>query len=94
MAKVEEKSLTGHVIPKGRSSQVLIRGLISKGEPYLDIRIQYLDDDDEWQFTQKGVRLHAEMVPDLLTHIKASLDEIDDEVGIKVRERKTKKTSK
>ena len=94
MAKIEEKSLTGHVIPKGRSSQILIRGLIAKNEPYLDIRTQYLDDDDEWQFTQKGVRIHAEMIPDLLTHIKASLEEIDSEFKPKGKEKKVKTAKK
>ena len=86
MAKpLQDQELAPHMIEKGPTSRILTRGLISKGKPYVDIRTQYLDDDEEWQFTQKGVRLHAEMVPELLEQVKASLEEVDEEVGVKVK---------
>lgn len=94
MAKSQDRELTPHTLEKGRTSRLLTRGLVSKDQPYIDIRTQYLDDSDEWQFTQKGVRLHAEMVPELLEQIKASLDEIDETLAVGTRKENSKKPKK
>ena len=85
MAKVQDKELPVHEIPKGKTQAIFIRGIIAKGEPYLDIRTYYRDDDDEWAPTKKGVRLHAEFGDDLVAAVKAALEEIDNEVSVGVK---------
>lgn len=81
MAKPKDVELTAREISKGRSSKLVIRGLVSKGEAYIDIRTYYLDDSDEWQPTKKGVRLHAESLPELIENLKASDEEITEAVA-------------
>lgn len=85
MAKPKDVELIAREISRGRSSKIVTRGLVSKGEPYIDLRTYYLDDNDEWQPTKKGIRLHAEALPELIEQLQASDEEIVEYVGTVVK---------
>ena len=84
MAKVQDQEFEGRHVNKGRD-RIITRSLISKGEPYLDIRTYYEDDNGEWLPTKKGIRLHCEMVSTLLEQIQQSLEEVDEVLAVGVK---------
>ena len=45
-----------------------------QGRRGLDIREHYLNDDDEWQPTSKGMRIKEDLVPDFIDWLKGELD--------------------
>ena len=86
MTKVKgDRSVYEGVIQKGKTLRIHVTGMIVKEQPYLDVRTYYLTDDDEWAPTKKGVRIHAEMGPDLLTYVREALEAIDEEVAVGVK---------
>lgn len=42
-----------------------------KGRNYIDIRIYYLDDKEEWKPTRKGISLSTEYMPQLKQAVEA-----------------------
>ena len=80
-----DRSVYEGVVQKGNTLRIHVAGMIVKEQPYLDIRTYYLTDDDEWAPTKKGVRVHAEMGPDLLTYVQEALEAIDEEVAVGVK---------
>lgn len=78
MASPKDAELTVREISKGQSSKLVIRGIVSKGEAYIDIRTHFINDDEEWLPTKKGIRLHAEALPELIEDLQASQEEIDE----------------
>ena len=86
--KWDNKELFRAVVVEGKARSVFVTAMISNDDPHIDVRNYYLDDDDNWAPTQKGVRIHAEMVPELLKQLQLALDAVDKEVAVKPKSKK------
>ena len=78
MAKPKEQS---KVLAEFQRVDGIVRlkvGVTQKGEPYIDLR-QYWQppDTDEWAPTRKGVRLHGEMLEQLVAALGKADKELD-----------------
>ena len=81
--KWDNNELFRTVVVEGKNRSIFVTAMISDNEPRVDVRAHYLDEDDNWAPTQKGVRLHAEMVPGLITALQEALDKVDEELAPK-----------
>ncbi len=75
-------------VVEGKSRSTFVTAMISNDDPHVDVRAYYLNDDDEWAPTSKGVRIHAEMVPELLKQLQLALDAVDKKVTVKAKKKK------
>jgi hypothetical protein len=57
-----------------KTSAVRVAWIEYQGRRGLDIREHYLNDDDEWQPTSKGMRIKEDLVPDFIDWLKGELD--------------------
>ncbi len=70
-------------LPRKRETERLfITTGTQHGEPFIDIRVFFKpvfpkDDDDQWRPTKKGVYLHAEFGPDLVSILQRGVEAID-----------------
>jgi len=48
-----------------------------KGREYLDIRIFFKDDKDEWRPTKKGITLNPESIEELLGYIEKANKQLE-----------------
>lgn len=86
--KWDNNELFRTTVVEGKNRNIMVTAMISNNEPRVDIRAYYLDDDDKWAPTQKGVRIHAEMIPDLITALQEALDKVDAELAPKKKGKK------
>ena len=56
------------------TSMVRVAWTEYQGRKGLDIREHYLNDDDEWQPTGKGLRIKESLVPEFVEWLKGELD--------------------
>ncbi len=86
MARAKEFEEVVGSIPKNNGDEIRVTALTTKsGEPYIDIRNYYTDDEGEKQPTKKGIRFHAEMTEEVMGLIKGGLDLIDERLAVKSR---------
>ena len=57
-----------------QTSMVRVAWTEYQGREGLDIREHYLNDDDEWQPTGKGLRIKKELVPDFVDWLKGEME--------------------
>ncbi len=62
-----------------KNTQEMMRVSIEefKNKKYLDIRTYYLNDENEWKPTKKGVTVSLELIPELSKLIQKAEQEID-----------------
>lgn len=85
--KWDNKEVYRKVLSENKRGQTLVIGMVSNGDPKLDIRNYYYDDDDELQ-PGKGIRVHAEFGPDLMKLVQGALDAVDKEVEVRPKSKK------
>ena len=61
------------------TSMVRVAWTEYQGRRGLDIREHYLNDEDEWQPTGKGLRIKEDLVPEFIEWIKGELDAAQEE---------------
>ncbi len=67
----------GH-IDKGQDGRIVVKVGTSPGNPYVDIRLYWLPDGEtDYLPTKKGVRFHAEFLPQMLELLTAASDELE-----------------
>lgn len=52
---------------RGAGQQLQVRLVTFRGREYLDLRNFYLDENDEWKPTRKGIAIPTELYEDLMT---------------------------
>lgn len=52
---------------RGPGQQIQIRLTTFRGREYLDLRNFYLDENNEWKPTRKGIAIPTELYEDLMT---------------------------
>ncbi|MGQ9477860.1 MAG: transcriptional coactivator p15/PC4 family protein [Candidatus Bipolaricaulia bacterium] len=57
---------------RGAGQQLQVRLVTFRGREYLDLRNFYLDENDEWKPTRKGIAIPLELYDDLM----AALNEV------------------
>lgn len=57
---------------RGAGQQLQVRLVTFRGREYLDLRNFYLDENDEWKPTKKGIAIPLELYDDLM----AALNEV------------------
>jgi len=68
MAEAEERLIKA--IERGPGQQIHIRLTTFRGREYLDLRNFYLDDNEEWKPTKKGVAVPVELYDELMAALK------------------------
>ena len=77
MAKPQEQST---ILAEFERPDGIVRlkvGITQKGEPYIDLRQYWQPPDTEWTPTRKGVRLHGEMLPELIAALQKADKALD-----------------
>ncbi len=86
--KWDNEELFRVCVVEGKTRSIFVTAMISNDDPRVDIRAYYLDDDEKWAPTSKGVRIHAEMIPDLIKSLQSALDAVDKKVTPKKKGKK------
>jgi hypothetical protein len=69
---------------KGGVETVRIHLMEWKGQTYLDVRVWYRADDGALRPTTKGIRLNAELLPDLRSAIDAVGAALEEGPGVEI----------
>lgn len=65
MAEVEERLIKA--IERGPGQQIQVRLTTFRGREYLDLRNFYLDENEGWKPTKKGIAVPLELYEELMT---------------------------
>lgn len=55
---------------RGAGQQLQVRLVTFRGREYLDLRNFYLDENDEWKPTRKGIAIPLELYDELMAALK------------------------
>lgn len=69
MAKAGEEKLI-RAFDRGAGQQLQVRLVTFRGREYLDLRNFYLDENDEWKPTRKGIAIPLELYDELMAALK------------------------
>ena len=75
MAEAEERLIK--TIERGPGQQIHIRLVTFRGREYLDLRNFYLDDNEEWKPTRKGIAVPLELYEELMAALKEAGEAIE-----------------
>lgn len=62
-------------VPKGRD-QIHVKAVTKKGKAYVDVRVFYLNDIDEWAPTSKGVTIPVDKAEDITNAIRIAFEKV------------------
>lgn len=68
MAEAAERLIKA--IERGPGQQIHVRLTTFRGREYLDLRNFYLDENDEWRPTKKGIAVPVELYDELMAALK------------------------
>lgn len=78
MASINDTEISCGEFHKGPDEKVVIKTGVRRGEPFVDIRTLWKpDDSDNFVYTKKGVRFHAESLPDIISFLQRADKELD-----------------
>jgi hypothetical protein len=76
MAEAEERLIKA--IERGPGQQIQVRLTTFRGREYLDLRNFYLDDNDEWKPTKKGIAVPVELYDELMAALKEAGEALEE----------------
>ena len=69
----DETQIVVRDIIKSNADVIRVSKVINKSGEHIDIRRMYKDENDELQFTSKGIRIRSGLAADLIDAINAAL---------------------
>jgi len=76
MAEAEERLIKA--IERGPGQQIQVRLTTFRGREYLDLRNFYLDENDEWRPTKKGIAVPVELYEELMAALKEAGEALEE----------------
>lgn len=77
----DETQIVVRDIIKSSSDVIRVSKVINKSGEHIDIRRMYKDENDELQFTSKGIRIRSGLAADLIDAINAALSATEENVA-------------
>lgn len=77
MQKLADQEIVIREFSKNGSTKLVLKVGIYKGNPFADLRTCFLSDKEEWAMTQKGIRIHAESIQDLIAALQEGDEKLD-----------------
>ncbi len=68
--KLTDKERLIKAFERGAGQQLQVRLVTFRGREYLDLRNFYLDENDEWKPTRKGIAIPLELYDELMAALK------------------------
>lgn len=77
----DETQIVVRDIIKSNADVIRVSKVINKSGEHIDIRRMYKDENDELQFTSKGIRIRSGLAADLIDAINAALSATEEAVA-------------
>ena len=77
----DETQIVVRDIVKSNADVIRVSKVINKSGEHIDIRRMYKDENDELQFTSKGIRIRSGLAADLIDAINAALSVTEETVA-------------